>query len=200
MKNPEIYSINDIELPVDITFEKLISILEIAKIPYHEWGIGDARTVNDFLNEIKSGESVVTLSSDQKLQRQIDVALIEVVHVTKDYKVYGLCEDRQVFNDGRVKKRKLPASISIKIMPDEAPEEAGVRALKEELGIDELTEISEFNSRRETIPSTSYPGVTTYCNSYPFFTPIDSNSFNPDGYIKTQDDKTTYYVWEIVKD
>lgn len=200
MKNPEIYSINDIELPVDITFEKLISILEIAKIPYHEWGNGDARTVDDFLNEIKSGESVVTLSSDQKLQRQIDVAMVKVVYITNDYKKYELREDRQVYNDGRIKKRKLPTSISIKIKPDEAPEEAGVRALKEELGIDELTEISEFNSSRETIPSTSYPGVITYCNSYPFFTPIDSSSFKPDGYTKTQDNKTTYYVWEMVED
>lgn len=198
MSNPETHSINDIELPMDISKDKLVSILNIAKVPLEQWGIDEAKNIDDFLDEITSGEAKVTLTYNGELHRSIDVAIMEVLYIAKDSTVYGLREDRQEFNDGRVRRRNLPTSIAIKIKLDETPEEASVRALTSEMSVREPSEIREFKFERNVSESTSFPGVTTYCNSYPFIAMLDSDSFNPNGYKHQQDDRINYYVWEMI--
>lgn len=187
-----------ISIPSEISKKQLINLLEDAGVSPNEWGVGNSKTVDHFLNEINTGESRVFIAEDNEVQRHIDVVAVEVLYISKRAVVYGLYEDRQEFHDGRIRRRNLSTSIGEKMKPNEEPEAASKRALKEELNIDEPFELREFKSRCEVSESNSYPGVTNYCNNFPFIAIIEDDSFNPDGYIEKQADKTNYYVWKII--
>jgi len=186
------------EIPKSIELNELISILSDAKIPLESWGKGKAKTIDHLMSEIENGEAKLIINELGKIERHINVATVIVTHTDKDGVIYSLREEKQIFKDGRVRERNFPTSVSEKFKENESPEEAGRRALSEELDIHQIEEFTQLAPCSNVEESQSYPGLSTYHNKYPFTAKIGVEEFSQNGYIEEQSDKTNYFVWDIV--
>ena len=109
------------------------SILISYKIPVDEWGKGYAKTLNHLFEEIKNEECTIK-EIDGYLVRTIEYVGVRVLY--EDNVTWLLKEDRQVFNDGRIRRRKMPSSVSEKMKFGEDATISASRGISEELGID----------------------------------------------------------------
>lgn len=176
--------------------EELSKMLTDAKIPVEQWGIGKAKTLEHLLQEINSGESELLPDPIVGCLRTLKVAMIDVC-----YRGAGRCktlhEERQVFVDGRERRRNLDSSLGEKMHSNEKPADVARRALNEELGIDDealvFLSIDEFTRGPEESPS--YPGLQSIYKMFRFQVDLPDNHFRPEGYSEVAPDKTTYFVW-----
>ena len=201
MTNPEDHHEQDERryIPRDVDFDSLLVVLVTAKIPVEKFGVGAAKTVQHLLDEVAEGESVLSIDAKGNLFRELEVLWLDVKSVHANGDVYVLKEDRQVFNDGRVKRRTLDASLGEKLKPGEDPAKAVTRALAEELGVESGIELVEFIGEENTLytPDT-YPELESSYRFYKYGVVISEDVFKAEGYIEYQADKTNYYVWEKV--
>lgn len=203
MKNPEQHQAQDERTPVsaDVDFDTLLQILVDAKIPVDQFGTGGAKTVQHLLNEVADGESVLSVDAKGKLHRELSVLWVDVISTHANGDVYALKEDRQIFNDGREKRRQLNSSIGEKLKPGEEPVQAVTRALAEELGIQEkeTTSVHYLGEEQKVHTPDTYPGLESSYYFYKYATVIAEEAFKPEGYVEYQADKTNYYVWELIR-
>lgn len=178
-----------------MTKRQLTAMLVAHDIPLSEWGAGKAKTVDHLYAEIESGEAVLK-EVDGKLVRAIAIAVAYVTYRV-DGRLLILKEDRQELRDGRIRRRGLLSSLSEKMGPDEDPEEAMHRAIRQELGIAERLRLT-FRIRYEVRPqaSGSYPGLVTKSLVYEWEAEMPARLFRPDGYVEVQEDKTNHFVWQ----
>jgi hypothetical protein len=183
----------------DITRDDLIAILKGADVPIDTFGQGAAKTIEHLLKEIQEGESTLRVWPTGEILRELQVLWVDVVSEHANGDVYFLCEDRQEFKDGRednIKRRKLEASLGEKLKPGEKPDEAVVRALEEEIGVNELTGVFQTGYSENALTPDTYPGVPSSYKFHKYVVTIDESEFAPEGYIEDQPDKTNYYVWD----
>lgn len=173
--------------------------LEAAGINTAEWGIGQAKTLAHLQKEIESGETVLVTSSTGKLLRKVIGGGADIFYTSPDGKKYRLKEDRQVFKDGRERRRDFGWAVSEKMRPDEDPRIAMIRGIQEELGISGGVDLEEIETDEETLNSPSYPGLQSQYVRHKFRMTLNKDQFNPDGYVEEQPDKSTYFVWEEIK-
>lgn len=202
MTNPEVYHPQDerTELARDIDFDTFFEHLVDAKLPLLLYGQGGAKTVHHLLQEVREGESVLSIDAKGNLYREVHVVWVDVFCSLENGDLYTLREDRQEFKDGRIKRRDdLGSSLGEKLKPGEDPQEAVSRAVAEELGITSGIEGSYFLGTEDTVhtPDT-YPGLESSYHFYKYATVISEAAFKPEGYIEDQPDKTNYYVWTKV--
>lgn len=177
------------------TKKVLTELLKKHNIPIKKWGNKDAKTLDHLLEEINSGECVLYEDENSKLIRSTNVIGVEVIFVDKTGSVYRLVEDKQVFKDGRKRKRDLNVSVAEKIQTDEDPEQAAERAVQEELDI--KSEINLIFIKKEDInrASNSYPGLKSCHQTYYYQLTLNHEQYDKNGYVEEQKDKTTYFVW-----
>ncbi|KKR78107.1 MAG: hypothetical protein UU23_C0003G0005 [Candidatus Curtissbacteria bacterium GW2011_GWA1_40_9] len=180
----------------ELTDEELEVQLRKHGIDFDKWGHGAQKTYAHLLEEIKSGETLLE-SKDDALLRKFKVVGVDVTYTDNNGKSYRLREDRQVFNDGRERRRNLGTSIAEKLKPDESADTAAHRALDEELGItvENINKRGEYHVRQ---PSESYSGLVSDYNAFIYEVKIDNDQFKPEGYIEVQQDKTSYFVWDKI--
>ncbi len=175
--------------------EGLKGYLSSHNIPLDGWGKGGAKTPEHLLKEINEGETVLVERGNEIL-RQIKVASITVLY-GKDDEVYVLAEDRQEFNDGRVRKRTKPkGSLSEKFKSHEESNVAAKRAIREELGITGDVKLVKGGEVEEVEESQSFPGLKTLCSLHRYNAELTDDQYNPAGYVEEQEDKKTYFVWK----
>lgn len=180
------------------TVEELISKLEEYKIPYESWGKGYAKTVDHLLDELKNDECAI-IDEQGYLVRYIEFVGIRVFYKDTDGTKYSLKEDRQVFNDGRTRRRTMQASVSEKMKFGEDAELSAIRGIAEELGVDVSSD--QLIKRRDLSydgGSHSYPGLKSKYKGHVFNCNINKDQYNPEGYVERQKDKSTYFVWEKI--
>jgi len=167
-------------------------------VDFTRFGIGSAKKLTDLLEEVEKGETIL-LEENGRLVRQVSVVTINVfVDVNGD--LYRLVEDRQVFDDGRLRRRNLPSSISEKLHRDEDVLIAISRALKEEIGVSEFTILTSAPSTSvEKKESSSYPGIVSYYALTKMDVLIALSEYKAEGYQETENDLTTYFVWVLTK-
>lgn len=179
---------------------EVINKLNEHKIPYEYWGMGSAKTLDHLVKEVLKGESVLEENEKGELVRKLAVLWVNVFHKTSSGETYLLKEEKQMFKDGRERRRRLEGSIAEKLQASEQPDESSIaRALKEELNIN-TTIFSE--AKGEDIAkgdSASYPGLPMEMKKYHFDVEIADDEFKPEGYTENQADKDTYFVWEKVE-
>lgn len=164
-------------------------------IPINEWGKGYAKTTNHLLSEIESGECRI-LEEGKKLIREIEFVMCEIFYLEGET-LFKLIEEKQVFNDGRTRIRDKESSVSEKMIIGEDPIESLIRGIEEELGISIKENQIEKEKGIEKIEiSQSFPGLMTKYNGHNFTCFLERSQYNPGGYIETQKDKKTYFVWK----
>ena len=177
-----------------ITKSKLEEYLKKFNIDTDLWGKGRSKTINHLFNEIIRGETELVVDGD-KLVREVSALSIIVRYGDKILK-----EDKQVFNDGRTRKRKMTASVAEKLDKDDNDLISAVkRGIKEELGFD--TEENQITHTRDITRyrySESYPNLFTKIVLFGFKIELNESQYDPNGYIEIQEDKKTYFKW--VKD
>jgi len=179
----------------NMDLEGLKSYLSSRNVPLDSWGKGSAKTPEHLLKEINEGETVLVERGNEVL-RQVKVASIKVLY-EKDGEVYVLAEDRQEFNDGRVRKRTKPkGSLSEKFKSYEEPNVAAKRAIREELGITSDVKLVKSAEVEEVEESQSFPGLKTLYNLHRYNAELTDDQYNPAGYVEEQEDKKTYFVWK----
>ncbi len=181
-----------------ISPDELKTLLTSHGIQVNDWGHGESKTVAHLLQELHKGESTLQETEDGRLLRVVRGVGINVFYRDGN-KLLRLREIRQVFSDGRERRRSLSTSVGEKMAADELPNEAGARALSEELGISSLGLSANYSVvDREVIPSTSFPGLWTKNTVYVFDRLITPEEYKSEGYVETQTDKTNYYAWQEV--
>lgn len=173
--------------------------LEYAGIDVSEWGKGQAKTLAHLQKEIESGETVLVIGEQGELLRKVVVVSADIFYIAPDGKKYRLKEDKQIFKDGRERKRDLGQAVSEKMRPNEDPKSAMIRAVREELGIEGEISLTEIGIDEQLHSSPSYPGLQSQYVRHKFEVTLNDQQFEPDGYVEEQEDKSTYFVWEEVK-
>lgn len=163
------------------------------------WGTGQAKTLAHLQKEVESGETILITGETGELLRRVVVGGADIYYQSPDGKKYRLKEDRQVFKDGRARRRDLGQAVSEKMKPDEEPMAAMIRGIKEELGISGEIALSETGTDIQQVTSPSYPGLESEYIRHKFQATLADEQFNPNGYVEEQSDKSTYFVWEEVE-
>lgn len=174
--------------------DSLKSYLNNFSIPIDTWGTGKSKTVEHLLDELENEECFLS-ETDGTLIRSIEFVGIKIYY-NQDNERLVLKEDRQEFNDGRIRRRSMPSSVSEKMKFGEDPLKSAIRGIKEELGFE--TSSNQFSKRKDLFydgGSLSYPGLQTKYKGHQFICELQSHQFDPSGYIEVQKDKKTYFVW-----
>lgn len=186
--------INKIIIDKNTTINDLEALLIRYNVCVTEWGKGNAKTLRHLLDELISDESSL-VTCNGKIKRLVSAIGVNVFY-QKDGVTYKLHEDKQVFSDGRVRKRNMKHSVSEKMTPDEKPSLAAIRGIKEELDVQinwyELVDTGEEIKTRESL---SYPNLQSEYVIFEYKTRFSEEHFNKDGYIEIQKDKKTYFKW-----
>jgi 8-oxo-dGTP pyrophosphatase MutT (NUDIX family) len=176
--------------------EELSSYLKSHGINPDNWGVGGTRTIKHLLNELQSSECRLEEINGRLIRHVIGVGIN--VFYKDGETILRLDEDRQVFTTGQQRRRNIITSLGEKMYPDEKPEDAAVRALKEELQLSDYSfGVPQIEDRAPT-PSKAYPGLITRHLVYLFDVLLKSEDYKPCGYQEVQPDKTTHFVWQKI--
>ena len=176
----------------------LTNLLKQNNIPCDLWGTGKSKTINNLLDEIKKNECELKIISNS-LTRFIEFVGVKVYYTDEDGQTWLLREDKQEFNDGRVRRRNMPNSVSEKMKSGEDPLISAIRGLREELDIKVYShQLRKHRDLNYDGGSLSYPGLDTKYKGHKFICELEKQQFNPIGYIEVQSDKRTFFVWNKV--
>jgi hypothetical protein len=176
----------------------LINILKRHDIPVDLWGTGKSKTINHLLKELQNSECSLE-EENESITRYIEFVGIKVYYIDKEDQRWILKEERQEFNDGRVRRRNIPNSVSEKMKFGENPTFAAIRGIKEELGVDiNSNQLSKYSDLHYDGGSVSYPGLDTKYKGHKFICNLTETQFEPNGYIEVQEDKKTFFTWKKI--
>jgi hypothetical protein len=129
--------------------DSLRNQLESFGIDTTTWGTGEAKTIEHLYKEIKNGETILVVNDAGELLRKVIVGGTDVYYTSPEGKRYHLKEEKQVFKDGRERRRNLETSVGGKIKPNEDPKDATMREIKEELGIVSEIDLKEMGGQNK---------------------------------------------------
>lgn len=176
----------------------LLDLLKKFNVPLDEWGKGSAKTVAHLYNEVKEGETILKEEGD-KLVREVEFVGARVIYKKEDGEILRLYEDKQVFKDGRIRKRKtMPYSMAEKFKAGEDPKASVIRGMKEELGIEINKEQFVFYNRVRKNINDDYPGIDSYHTGHEFLVLLNDEQYDPEGYIERQPDKDVHFTWRPI--
>jgi len=167
-------------------------------VPLDEWGKGEAKTLDHLIGEIVERVTVMVFDEEKSVwMRELEGIEIVVFYDHPDKGVLLLKEDRQVFSDGRIRKRGF-SWVSEKVEENEEVDIAAIRGLKEELELSPPFKRGPIKKGKKLVEedSRSYPGLPTKYDMDCFEVWLTPEQFNPEGYVEEQEDKTTFFVWE----
>lgn len=172
--------------------------LQNAGIDISKWGTGQAKTLEHLQKEIEEGETVLIIDDKGEILRELKVGIVEVYYINEDGKTYYLKEEKQIFNDGRERRRELEGTIFEKIKFNENPKDSIIRGISEELGINGDLNLEEKGIDEHTNDSLSYPNLRSHYITYNYKLILNVQQFDPKGYIENQPDKKTYFLWKEI--
>jgi len=201
---------SELELVDVSTRLKLWNALSNAGIDWSDWGkLGTTKPLRTLWKEIKKGESVLFRKPDGRLLRVVKKAAIDVTYKSPSGQSFRLFEEFYENGNWRrreIKEKTLKRGVQEKILPGETPEEAAVRGLEEEIGINGLT-LSETEKLLqvhqgiivEERKSRGYPGLLTKYQFSDFTFELPERFYNSDGYFVKEEGFNTRLVWEQIK-
>jgi hypothetical protein len=175
--------------------EELSRWLQSHGVSTERWGKGSAKTIQHLASELLEGESYLKVI-DGVVVRICEGVKIDVRYRGKSGELQ-LIEEKQVFRDGRERRRGL-IGVNEKRKPGESILTVGERAIQEELNLHEKVNLGVPSLEHLNGESTSYPGLFTMYTTHTFITYLPEWFFRPEGYVEVQPDKSTYFVWKEV--
>ncbi len=177
-----------------MTKEEINALLAKHKVPLHQWGAGEAKSLDHLYREVEAGECQL-VEKDDSLLRLIAGVAVRIYH-QKDGRRQLLLEDKQVFTDGRTRERKDLIGLGEKMKAGEEPVLAARRVFTEELQIaDEVPLDYRGHSARGPLTSKSFPGLLTCYETHLFETEMPEKLYR-ENYTEVQPDKTSYFSWK----
>ncbi len=179
--------------------DDLKSLLALRGVDFSMWGISShSRPVESLFEELRNDESSLIVHASQLLRE------VPVVYVSVYYRDTVLIEDRVEWKDGRsAERRALRESIACKRSFGEDPKLAGMRIIKDQLGIAVAPSRLCYQHAQQEAPedcSKSFPGLMTRLIETYFYVKLHSDEWNPDGYRKERKDRTVFFVWKPIKE
>jgi len=176
----------------------LVNKLKKYDIPVELWGTGKSKTVNHLLDELKGDECYLE-ESENKIVRYIEFVGVKIYYTDENGVRWALKEDRQEFNDGRVRRRNMPSSVSEKMKFGEDALIGAIRGIKEELGIEvRENQLTKRRDLRYDGGSLSYPGLDTKYKGHQYNCELEKEQFEENGYVEIQTDKKTFFKWNKI--
>ncbi len=177
--------------------EGVIRLLQQHNIPFENWGQGTAKTLDHLVKEVAEGEAVLEMLESGKLVRKVSITYIDVYYTNPETKKrFKLVEEKQIFKDGRERKRTLEGSLAQKIKAGEIPNKDMInRAIQEELGITGEVPAIPKGTGEISQDSPSFPGLKMHAKHYLFEIELEDSQYNDQGYTEHQIDKDTYFKW-----
>lgn len=183
----------------EVQLGKLERVLNLWGVDTQKWGKGDAKAPRDLLTELLEGESTLSITEDGRLLRTCNSMTINIWYQLPSGPLLHLKEDRQEFDDGRVRRRTwLDGSVSEKTKPNENYYDSARRGIMEELGLEINDEISLNCVRFPIRYSNSYPDLLSFYPLKVMDATLNSDQYNPEGYVEKRDRLTTFFVWEPI--
>lgn len=162
------------------------------------YGTGTFKTIGHLYHEIEEGETELT-DEEGQLVRRVQFVGARILH-KKDGKWWRLYEEKQIFKDGRERRRaNMPYSAAEKFKSGEDPKEVIVRGMKEELNLDITKDQFAFYNKKEIENNDDYPGIKSFHIGYEFLVVLNDDQFLESGYIEKQADKDVYFTWRPVE-
>ena len=162
------------------------------------YGTGTFKTIGHLYHEIEEGETELT-DEEGQLVRRVQFVGARILH-KKDGKWWRLYEEKQIFKDGRERRRaNMPYSAAEKFKSGEDPKEVIVRGMKEELNLDITKDQFAFYNKKEIENNDDYPGIKSFHIGYEFLVVLNDDQFLESGYIERQSDKDVYFTWRPVE-
>jgi len=177
---------------------ELINLLKKYDVPIEHWGTGKSKTIEHLLAEIEEKECSL-VENKKNIVRYIEFVGIKIYYTDENDQRWVLKEDRQEFNDGRIRRRSIPNSVSEKMKSGEDPLISAIRGIREELGVKiEAHQLSKYSDLHYDGGSVSYPGLDTKYKGHRFVCQFNKDQFDLSGYIEVQRDKKTFFVWKKI--
>ena len=167
-------------------------------VPLDEWGKGEAKTLNHLVKEIYREAINIFFDEERgKWMREAEPVEVHVFYESPEGVTYFLREDRQIFKDGRERRRDHPW-IAEKMEKGEDSLSASIRGVWEEVGlVPPFASGPNFTGNKEIErESCSYPGIISKHSVSCFEVFLTPEQFESEGYVEEQEDKTTFFVWE----
>lgn len=174
-----------------------LDYLKKFNVPIELYGTGGFKTVNHLFNEIKEGETVLT-EKDGKLIREVNFVGARIIY-KKEGSWIHLYEEKQIFKDGRVRRRNLPYSMAEKFKLGEEPKKVLIRGMKEEIDLNITNDQFNYFNKLRFEDNSDYPGITSFHTGYEFLVVLKDNQYVEEGYIERQSDKDVYFKWKSLK-
>lgn len=190
---------SDAQNEFDEVKQEITRKLDEYGVKWSEWGVGTAKTLEHLIKEVIDGETLLKENPERGLIRKVSIVYIDIFFITPDGKCLKLVEEKQVFKDGRERRRNLEGSIAEKLRATEKADVALTsRAIQEELGIETFVPVFYKGLREVIEDSPSYPGLTMQATNYYFEAYLNETQYQPAGYVERQTDKDTYFVWKEI--
>lgn len=192
---------NTVKLFEDFFANQIKSINELKtklqeySVPIDFWGTGESKTIEHLFDELQNDECTI-VDEGGYLVRYIEFVGIRIFYKDQNNQIWALIEDRQEFKDGRVRRRKMPSSVSEKMKFGEDSLISAIRGIQEEL---EITVTAEQLIKHRPLyyngGSQSYPGLKAKYKGHQYTCYFDETQFRPRGYVEIQKDKSTFFKW-----
>jgi hypothetical protein len=182
---------------IDNEYLDFLDYLKKFNVPVELYGTGGFKTVNHLFNEIKEGETVLT-EKDGKLIREVNFVGARIIY-KKEGSWIHLYEEKQIFKDGRVRRRNLPYSMAEKFKLGEEPKKVLIRGMKEEIDLNITNDQFNYFNKLRFEDNSDYPGITSFHTGYEFLVVLKDNQYVEEGYIERQSDKDVYFKWKSLK-
>lgn len=180
----------------NISVEELTQLMLDAGVAVEEYGKSEAKDIDDLQKEIAEGECFVIIGPEGVLTREVRPVFVNVLCHLSDGRVMVLREEKQVFRDGRIRKRNLSSSLGEKLKAGEDTTEATFRALSEEIEVTEVVSLEKVSEESRTFTPPTFPGIKSTYSSTFFVAIIPESAYVAEGYVERQLKKDNYYVWD----
>lgn len=176
---------------------EFLDMLKEMGVPIDLYGTGKYKTVGHLWQEIKEGETKLEIE-DGNLVRRVEFVGARILY-KKGEQWIRLYEDRQVFKDGRIRRRaNMPYSAAEKFKSGEDPKMVIVRGVEEELGIKLSESQFVFYNKNEIENNDDYPGIKSIHTGHEFLVILNNEQYKEEGYTESQKDKDVYFVWRPI--
>jgi 8-oxo-dGTP pyrophosphatase MutT (NUDIX family) len=167
-------------------------------VPDHTWCYyPNAKKIADLIKEIELGESMMAVEMGRLVRILYGIGP-NIYYIHPDGNRQRLVETKRVYADGHVETRTLSTSLGEKMPLGETAEQALVRALKEELGMNvTLTDLvyTQLGTVTSECQPASYPGLTTRYHIVRVDVTLNDAQYRPNGYTEVKNGRTTYFEW-----